>query len=112
MTPLQIIDEEICTKCQSIKYYHKSFQDALFRPEETASSFQKEYGILTAVRVQSAKGLIQRQIEQIRLLQMIKGRMQTAAKAQRKTAKGRRQYGIESQESLETRLRRETSQSI
>lgn len=83
MTPLEILDDEICRKVFAVKYHHKSFQDALFRPDETASPLCKQFHIMAEVRVKSAKGLVHANIEHLRLLQRIKERIQYAARVNR-----------------------------
>lgn len=78
MTPLDIMDDEIQTKCIALKMHHASFRNALFRPEETASPLVKEFNIGQHIRVLSAKQLTQRVIEDIRYLRRIRERMSFA----------------------------------
>lgn len=92
MTPLAIMDDEIQTKCRALTTYHQRFRDALFRPDETATPFQKQFGIGTRVRVLSTKQLVQRTIEDIRYLRRIRERMSDVASLQRKHRKEMNQW--------------------
>lgn len=84
MTPLAIMDDEIQTKYHALKAYHASFRNALFRPEATASQLHKAFNIGQSVRVQAAKQLAHRTIEDIRWLRRIRDRMSFAASCRRK----------------------------
>lgn len=87
MTPLAIMDDEIQTKCHALTAYHESFRNALFRPEETASLFHRQFQIAPFVRAQSAKQLIRRTIKDIRYLRRIRERMSDVASIRRKRRK-------------------------
>ena len=87
MTPLRIMDDEIQSKCHALTVYHQSFRNALFRPEETASPFHKEFQIGAHARATSAKQLALRTIEDIRYLRNLRERMTLVASVQRKQRK-------------------------
>lgn len=87
MTPLSIMDDEIQSKYYALNMYRQSFSDALFRPEETASPYHKQFEIDPSVRVRSAKQLVRRTIEDIRYLRRIRERMSNAASIRRKRRK-------------------------
>ena len=85
MTPLQIMDDEICTKLKALAFFRKRFADVLFDREGPQTklvdgsiyTFSKNNGL------RSAKELVHRTIQEIRYLRRIKERMQYCAKLTR-----------------------------
>ena len=85
MTPLQIMDDEICTKLNALAFFRKSFADVLFEREvpQIKLTDGSIYTVSKENGLRSAKELVHRTIKEIRYLRRIKERMQYCAKLTR-----------------------------
>lgn len=111
MTPLQIVQDEIQSLCSGVRYSHKSFQDALFRGEATATDDDKRGEITPDIRARAAKQCVRNCIRDIRLLQRVMARMRSSAKVARTRGK-LRGWVYEPEKSPITPVRRQTSDVI